>query len=72
MRAGPHGGKKVVIHMINPEPAADDWHEEGIILNLNARLRANGMPVAENQPTAWAHTRDALEEKLTAIAGLAQ
>ena len=58
--------------MINPEPVADDWHEEGIILNLNARLRANGMPVVENQPTAWAHTRDALEEKLTAIAGPAQ
>ena len=59
------GETKDVVMLTRPKP---DWElaENGIdqeeyVLNLN---NAEG----DNQPTAWAHTRDALEGKLAALA----
>jgi len=63
--------QKDVIFIINPEPEweRDDAGElEEFIVNLNARTPQQ----REGQPSAWAHSRTALEEKCAALAAHAQ
>ena len=63
--------QKDVIFIINSEPEweRDDAGElEEFIVNLNAHTPQQ----REGQPSAWAHSRTALEEKCAALAAQAQ